>query len=328
MTVDVIHLQRRARPHFQSIERVFRDVRDFLPEDVRVRVIRSWFDSNGLFKRCLNLLQVAFLRNAVVHMTGDVHYLCLAVWGRKVVLTIHDLGNLHEKRGWSRRVFAWLWFRIPLRVASVVTVISEEVKRDLLAHFPVPERKIKVIHNPVSPDFVPAPKNWPDSPVVLMVGTKPNKNLLRMFEALRGLRAEVRILGLLPPALRARLESTGVPFTELGRLDDAGVAQAYRDCDLLGFASTFEGFGLPIVEAQATGRPVLTADRAPMSEVAGEGAVFVDPESVESIRRGFSRLLADKDLRAALIEKGFANVRRFAPDAVAAEFAGVYRRLA
>src|SRR5690606_29268410 len=93
------------------------------------------------------------------------------------------------------------------------------------------------------------------------------------------------------------------------------------------FASTYEGFGMPILEAQAVGRPVLTSAAASMPDVAGDAAWLVDPFDVEAIRDGLQRMLAEPGLRERLIDRGFRNVGRFTPAIVAAAYARLYRSL-
>jgi glycosyltransferase involved in cell wall biosynthesis len=94
------------------------------------------------------------------------------------------------------------------------------------------------------------------------------------------------------------------------------------------FASTYEGFGLPIIEAQATGRPVVTSRVTAMPEVAGDGACLVDPYDVASIRSGVLRVLGDRGYRDSLVHRGFENVRRFEPGRIAAQYARLYEEVA
>ena len=93
--------------------------------------------------------------------------------------------------------------------------------------------------------------------------------------------------------------------------------------DELGEAN--EGFGLPIIEAQASGCPVFTSDRAPMTEVGGGGAVYFDPTDPDGAARVIAGNLADRD---RMVEAGYSNVKRFAPDLMLDAYMDVYRRLA
>lgn len=104
--------------------------------------------------------------------------------------------------------------------------------------------------------------------------------------------------------------------------------RAYAASDLLLFASTLEGFGMPILEAQTVGRPVVTSNLSSMPWVAGDAAVLVDPYSVESIRQGVRQVIGDRALRERLIQKGFENVRRFDAEYVAQEYVRIYEAVA
>ena len=84
---------------------------------------------------------------------------------------------------------------------------------------------------------------------------------------------------------------------------------------------------MPILEAQATGRPVLTSNCSSMPYVAGDGALFVDPFSIDSIRAGLIKLLQNPTLRSNLITKGAANVKRFSADMIARQYLKIYRSL-
>ena len=104
--------------------------------------------------------------------------------------------------------------------------------------------------------------------------------------------------------------------------------ERYRKCDLVAFASTYEGFGMPILEANTVERPVIAGNVCSMPEVAGDAACLVDPYDVSSIRAGILRVIEDADYRESLMAAGRENRKRFQADVIANQYASLYRELA
>jgi glycosyltransferase involved in cell wall biosynthesis len=261
----------------------------------------------------------------VIHQTGDIHYVALGVWRRPVVLTIHDLRFIEEASGLRRLLFRWLWLELPCWRASVVTVISEFTRQRLLKFCRVKPEKVRVVPNCVAPEFVPLEKFWPKSVVrMLIVGTTANKNLERVVEACTGLDLSLVILGCLNEEQKRLLGQSGLKFEEHSGLLRADVVGLYQNCDLICFVSTYEGFGMPILEGQAVGRPVLTSALSPMREVAGGGSLLVNPFEPFEIREGVMRLISEPALREELVKKGFENVARYSVKAIAAKYSDLY----
>ena len=103
--------------------------------------------------------------------------------------------------------------------------------------------------------------------------------------------------------------------------------EAIQSSDIVSFPSTYEGFGVPILEANAAGRPIIAGDIEVLHEVAEESACFVNPYEVKSIRTGFERVIKDKVYRQSLVEKGFENIKRFAPEVIAEKYNSVYKEI-
>src|ERR1700730_9207738 len=247
----------------------------------------------------------------------------------KTIITIHDCVVLQRGTGFKRLVMRTLWFGLPVRLASAIVVISEQTKHELLKTVAVPKEKVSVMPNFVDLGFAFSKRPFArEQPRILHVGTTLNKNLPRVIAALRDVPCLLVIVGQLSPATQQNLRQHGVRYENFVGVDDATMVGLYRGADIISFPSTYEGFGMPILEGQAVGRPVLTSDLEPMRSVAGDGgALLVDPRSVDSIRAGFQCLIDSSALRDRLIAAGRANCRHFTIDAVAAQYLELYRRL-
>ncbi len=327
--LDVIHFQRSPGQRGFSIERLFDDLRAAMPADIRCHRHVAPRPSRGGWQRLDNILDARRHRGAVNHITGDVHYLALGLPGETTILTVHDCGILHRSRGLTHQVYRRFWFTWPIARCRVVTAISEATRRELIELTGAPPEKIRVIHDCVSADFVSVPAEFnPICPRILLIGVAPNKNLERVAGALGGLACTVELIGRPSAAQAAAFAGHGVKLRALGEIDNAGVLAAYLRCDLVLFASIHEGFGLPILEAQATGRPVVTSNCSSMAEVAGESACMVDPLVPASIRMGVEKVIRDAGYRAELLQRGTENIRRFQPARIAADYAAIYRELA
>jgi glycosyltransferase involved in cell wall biosynthesis len=313
-----------------SIEKIFEELAESLnSSSIKVKRLYCPFSGgknllsvfrNGLWAR----------RNAkdINHVTGDAHYLALFLRKKSCVLTIHDCDMLRPLSG-LKRWFVWLiWLYLPVHAAGAVTVISEKTKEELCRLTKIKPSSVRVIPNCVSESFQSAPKtDFPKKARVLILGTKGHKNIFRIFKALTELNVEIRVIGELTKEQEGHLYTFELQWTNACRLSNEDILSEYKRCDLVLFPSLHEGFGMPIVEAQAIGRPVITSNLSPMKEVSGMGALLVDPESVESIRAGVYRILNEPYLRKDLIEKGRENVKRFRLSVISARYQEIYDQL-
>jgi glycosyltransferase involved in cell wall biosynthesis len=327
----ITYIFRKRSATVFSIEKLF-DVlyTRFQGSGQSMRRLELPYVSTGLASVWRNMWFVGRQRHAgVLHITGDVHYAALFRPFSTTIITIHDCVVLRRGTGFKRLVLRTLWFSLPLRLASAITVISERTKSEVLETVAVPEWKIRVIPNFVDPAFVFSERPFAsDEPRILHVGTTHNKNLSKVIAALHGIPCVLVIVGQLSRSLLKELEESGVRYENFVGIDHGSMTRLYRDTDIVSFPSSYEGFGMPILEGQAVGRPVLTSNLEPMRGVAGpDGALLVDPQSMDAIREGFLALMSDGTLRARLINAGRDNCRHYTLEAVAARYGALYREL-
>ncbi|MFY8213275.1 MAG: glycosyltransferase [Flavobacterium sp.] len=286
------------------------------------------YESSGLFKRLANALFCMVNQGDVNHITGDIHYVAAFLKKRKTLLTILDCGMLHQTTGIKHRILKHFWFTLPIRKSKIVTAISTATKTDVLKFEPCPADKIQVIYVCISPDFKQAPQEFnAQSPRILQIGTAQNKNVHRLVPALKGIPCTLVIIGKIDQALKDLIAQNEIQLELYDRrLSDKEVQEQYQKADIVSLVSTLEGFGMPIVEANAVGRVCIAGTNSSMPEIAQEAAHLVDAYSITDIHAGIQKLIADATYREQLIQNGFQNAARFSAASLAKQYAAIYRK--
>jgi glycosyltransferase involved in cell wall biosynthesis len=278
------------------------------------------------------------LRRESINLFHAPHYVLPPLTPCTSVVTIHDCIHLRFPQYLPNRIGyayarAQMWTATH-RAARVITV-SEASKRDILRYFRVPESRIDVIYNAIDDRFWEKPdidemnrvreRYQLTNPFVLYAGNiKPHKNLERLIEAFHLLRqnspdlkdVQLLIIGdeiskyaTLRRAVHRHKLHKHVRF--FGFVPDQTLAALYRLANVFVFPSLYEGFGLPPLEAMASGTPVITSNVSSLPEVVGDAAVMIDPYESEAIAGAMHRVLTDEGLRADLRRKGLARAREF-----------------
>jgi glycosyltransferase involved in cell wall biosynthesis len=326
--VNVQQFLRRPVPGWFSVERIYADVRKYLPRNIEANVVVNRYPSKGFIPRLIDSINAAFCSGEVNHVLGDVHYVAWFLPRRRTIITVLDCVALEQTNGLRRFLLWLLWYWLPLKKARRVVVISEYTRRSLLKWVTYPEEDIVVIHPAVSPAFKYArPRPHRDWSRLLQIGSTPNKNLIRLIEAVAGLDVTLIMIGQPSAAVHEALLLHQIRFENKLSVDDDALVECYRDSDILVFPSTYEGWGMPIIEAQATGRPVITGDVASMPEAAGGAACLVDPFDVASIRAGIVRVLSDEAYAQGLIQAGLVNARKYDVSKAASRYADLYQEI-
>lgn len=321
--MKIVYIYRHQRAGAFSIEAVFHTVASYNKKHHEV----IEYVAGTRIEMFSDTLKLRSLDADIYHITGDVNYLAMFLPRHKVVLTVHDIGHLlYGLRGFKALLYKYFWFKLPLKYASKITTVSDETKRNLLNTFNDLTDKVFVVPNCYDNIFTPSAYEFNNAcPTILQMSAKPYKNVSRLLDAIKGIKCKLVIVGKLPEDILQKLRDNGINYENLVGITNQEVFQSYVQADLVTFVSLGEGFGVPIIEAQAVGRPVITSNRAPMCEVAGLGAALADPLDIIDIRSKILQVINDPTYRAQLVNEGFQNVANYSTSSVCTKYINVYK---
>lgn len=267
--------------------------------------------------------------------------------GIKSVVTIHDLIYIRYSEFFKRidRNIYDRKFRHACRVADRIHAISEQTKRDLIQFFAIPEGKIEVIYQSINPVFYEKAEDTEKQRIgnkyklpekfLLTVGTvEPRKNLLALLEGmvLSEINIPLVVVGK-PTKYKLKVDEfiqaspNQLNVILLSGIQDAELAVLYQMATVMVYPSVFEGFGLPVAEAQASGCPVITSNVSSLPEAGGDASWYINPVNPKEIGAAIATLLADQNLCESMVDKGKTNAQRFTPDNYAIQLKQLYNIL-
>ncbi len=284
--------------------------------------------------------------DAIYH---EPNYILKRFPGRSVA-TVHDTSHLRFPQFHPPQRVAYLERHLPLTIgrADQLITLSEFMRGELMRLFAIAPARITAIPLGVDPsyrsysvaDTQPTLQRYglAHGGYLLSVATlEPRKNLLGLLRAYRQLEPSLRARFPLVLAgasgwgnadLESELRKVGSSARRLGYLPAQELPHIYAGAAGFALVSHYEGFGLPALEALACGLPLLASERSALPEVAGDAALYVDPEDIDDMAKKLARLLEDGVLRKALSVAGIARAQRFGWRACVDQTVAVYRRAA
>lgn len=265
------------------------------------------------------------------------------------VVTVYDLSFMRYPQSFNtaNRVYLTWAVRNSLRRANRVIAISESTRRDLISIFGAKPDLVTVVYCGADPAFAPsnnhaevealrARRGLPDR-FILHVGTiEPRKNIARLVRAFARAKRAARL-----PHKLVLIGARGWKYTEVDRTIEqenmqdevifAGYVPQdelplwYRAADLFAYPSIYEGFGMPPLDAMASGIPVITSNAASLPEVVGDAALQVAPDDEGALADALVRAVTDRALREQMIARGLAQAAQFSWTRAARETADIYR---
>ena len=313
---------------------------------------RSVPDPSGSYSLSEQLTVPLELARARADLFHSPHYVLPALTPCRSIVTIHDCIHLMFPQylpGRLAHLYARLFFWLAANRSARILTVSEASKRDILRFFPVPANKVDVTYNAIDPRFSRPADTEQMNQVreryqlherfLLYSGNiKPHKNLERLIDAFARLRSEgfgdiqllitgseiSRYAGLRRAVHRFNLHKH-VRF--LGFQSAETLASLYHLADAFVFPSLYEGFGLPPLEAMASGTPVLTSNVSSLPEVVDDAALLIDPYDPQAIADGMAQILSDEDVRAGLIARGRKRANHFSWEASVRRVLAIYREV-
>ncbi len=275
---------------------------------------------------------------------------------KKTIVTIHDTTPLVFPEHYPPGIRGKLKFqaqKLTLKTVSAVITDSKNSKKDIAKHLGFPKNKIFVVPLAASEIFQPIEENEKlekirkkyDLPrrFILYVGdVNYNKNVLGLVKACKKIKTPVVIVGKQaaqknfdkahvenqPLAQLIKLYGKDPEVIRVGFVPDEDLVSLYNLASVYCQPSFYEGFGMPVLEAMASGTPVVTSKKASLPKIAGQAAILVDPYDINDIANGLTIALEDENLREKLIQKGLKQAKKFSWEKTADETYKVYQRVA
>lgn len=291
----------------------------------------------------------AIIKKARVDLFHSPHYIIPLIYAGKIVVTVNDLNHLIFPEYLSSRLayyYAKFMIGAACKKSAGVITISENTRKDIIRFLNPPESKIDVVSLGVDESFRPGVAGADNAPrkiygrYLLYVGLiRPHKNILRLIDAFAKLKKQDVIehkliligkkKGTYSDDLNERINrhSLGQDIIILEKIKPQELADFYRGAEIFVFPSLYEGFGLPPLEAMASGCPVVTSNTSSLPEVVGDAGLMVNPYDVDELAGAIHSLLRDENLRQKMIKRGLDRSKIFSWDDTAKETLKIYEKV-
>lgn len=322
-----IFVRKKSSSNQNSVERYARILKQGLDsKNFMVNIVECPLVSKGLFRRLYLILWAYFNQGNVNHILGDVNFISLLMNKKKTINTFLDCRLLNEFSGLKRTTYKFLWFSLPIKSSIINTFISNFTKKEI-------EKKLdkKIINSFVIPvpliDNLSFKINKNKKKKILIVGTLPHKNVKNMIMGIIGLNVNLTIVGEIENSVKLLLKKNKINYKNYIKVNNNKIKNLYTQNDILLMASKYEGFGMPIIEAQASGAVVITSNKEPMKSVAGKHGVFVNPYKPKEIKKSIKKIIKNKKLFLKIIKNGRYNSSKYRSNIILKKYKEIYLKI-
>lgn len=241
------------------------------------------------------------------------------LYGNKIS-TIHDISFIRHPStfSWKFRLAYRIAIPLILKTSKKIVTVSDFSRSELCAAYKSTKTNIDVIHNAISSTFRTLPKSHSDPYILSVSSLNRQKNLeglVAAFEKIKGAPHKLYIAGgfsknFAETELFKKI-SLNPNIKLLGRVSDEELVLLYNGASVFVYPSFYEGFGIPPIEAQACGCPVVVSSLASLPEVCGDSVLYCDPYDTSNMASQIFEVLSNPELSRKLVEAGFHNIKRF-----------------
>jgi hypothetical protein len=309
-----------------SIDTILSRINPLLNKNFKIIELRCPYSSDSIKNIFLNCLWACKIKSNVVHLTGDINYLSFFIKSNFIITTILDLGETRKLNYFKNKLYNFFWIFLPIYKSNKIITISHHINKELIKRYPSFERKLITIYIPTDINYIYSEKiMYNKTTRILHIATSyHNKNTFRVAQAIQNLDVEYIIVGKVPLDTLNFIIDNKIKWKLLSNLSTVDLYNEYCKSDLVIFPSIYEGFGMPIIEGQSIGRVILTSNIDPMKEIAGDGAILVNPFDFEDIKKGILYFINNTTERKNIINKGLQNLKRFDINNIINDYIKVY----
>jgi glycosyltransferase involved in cell wall biosynthesis len=313
-----------------------------LPENWQIKIVNFYYLWTQIG------LSLEMLLHSIDTLFVPAHILPL-ILPKRTIVTIHGLEYEFFPEAYSfwERLYMRFFIKRSVKKAQEIIAVSQNTKKDLKDLYKAPEEKITVIYEGIANNYQSLISNSQTTfsnkifnlkPYLLFIGRiEERKNIQGIIEAFSVLKEKKVFLGKLVLAGKPGYGYEKIQFTiqqtkfkndilETGYIEEIDKYKLLKGAEIFLFPSFYEGFGLPILEAQVEKVPVVTSNISSMPEVAGDGAILVNPRNTNDIIRSIKNLISNDFLRNDIIKKGYENTKKFSWEKCAREIVEIINK--
>jgi len=261
----------------------------------------------------------------------------LPIFYKNKIVTIHDIIHIKYPVSYSYKKYYEFVFPMMVKHSKYIITVSEFSRNEVAEFFKIDKNKIFVVYNGLDEKFKPVKENYKENYILAVSSIAYHKNFTKLIEAFTRLRTKniylyivgginEKVFGLEGKKLLEKIKNIDrVKF--LGRVDDDTLIKLYSNALCFLYPSLYEGFGIPPLEAQACGCPVVLSDIPVFREIYGNSAIFFNPTDAQDIADKIEVVITNKSLRNSLKEKGLENAKKFTWENSAKSFFEVLKKV-